>query len=136
MVVAGLCSDVRLAACAATPPSRLWIAFQIRRMAVLRLVNFFTGTQPGMLFQISTRRLAGQLAVSSCSSASPRKVSPLAASASFLLAKAVMLFSRSILNDFISGSFDRLAVMAFITPIEPESKWILKWKRTYVILLI
>jgi hypothetical protein len=49
-----------------------------------------------------------------------------------LLAKAVMLFSRSILNDFISGSFDRLAVMAFITPIESESKWILKWMRTYL----
>ena len=31
------------------------------------------------------------------------KVSPLAAWASFLLAKAVMLFSRSILNDFIFG---------------------------------
>jgi hypothetical protein len=98
---AGPSSDVRLAACAATPPSRLWIAFQIRRTAVLRLVNFLTGTKPGMLFQISTRRLAGHPAVSSFSSVSLRKVSLFVDSASFLLVKAVMLLSRSILNYFI-----------------------------------
>ena len=39
---------------------RLWMAFQMRAMAVLRSVNFFTGVAPGKLFQISIKRPPGQ----------------------------------------------------------------------------
>jgi hypothetical protein len=49
---------------------KAWTAFQIRAMAVLRSVNFFTGFRspkggtPAKPFQISTSRSVGQLAAS------------------------------------------------------------------------
>jgi hypothetical protein len=49
-------------------PSRLWIAFQMRATADLRLVDFLTGVRPGMPFQTSISRLAGQVAARSASS--------------------------------------------------------------------
>jgi len=55
---------------------------KIRANHLVRLLaTFLTGTKPGILFQISTRRLAGHAAVSLLSSISLRKVSPLANSA-------------------------------------------------------
>src|SRR5579859_7037674 len=55
-------------ACAAD----VWLcaAFQTRATAVLRSVNFLTGFDPGMLFQTSTSRAAGQCAARSASSPS------------------------------------------------------------------
>ena len=49
-------------AASVAPPSRLWIAFQIRVAPDLRSVNFFTGVRPGMPFQTSSSLLAGQSA--------------------------------------------------------------------------
>src|SRR5213596_2250913 len=42
-----------VAVSAALPPSRLWIAFQIRATADFRSVNFFTRVRPGIPFQTS-----------------------------------------------------------------------------------
>jgi hypothetical protein len=42
-----------VAASVAPPPSRLWIAFQMRAIADFRSVNFLTGMRPGMPFQTS-----------------------------------------------------------------------------------
>src|SRR5215472_5035175 len=57
---------------AASP--RPWMRAQIRLIAVLVLLNFFTGTTPARLFQISTNRSAGQAAASSASSCWVAKV--------------------------------------------------------------
>src|SRR5205823_4355972 len=51
-----------VAVSAALPPSRLWIAFQIRLTADFWFANFLTGVTPGMPFQISTSRSAGHSA--------------------------------------------------------------------------
>ena len=56
---------VCLAAAGAVSP-RLSRAFQMRLTAVWRSLNFLTGLTPGKLFQISTRREAGQSAASLC----------------------------------------------------------------------
>jgi hypothetical protein len=52
--------------------------FQIRLTAVWRSLNFLTGTAPGRLFQISTRRAAGQSVASLFSPAALRKRSAFA----------------------------------------------------------
>jgi hypothetical protein len=49
--------------------------FQIRVAAVVRSLNFLTGVTPGRLFQMATRRTAGQPATSSASSCWLVKVS-------------------------------------------------------------
>jgi len=79
---------------AALPPSRLWIAFQIRATADFRFVNFLTGVRPGIPFQTSISRLASQVAARSASSSWLPKASP--SPASCWLPCAVMLFSLSI----------------------------------------
>jgi hypothetical protein len=48
---------------------RPWIRFQIRTSAVLPSLNPSIGLTPGRLFQIATRRSAGQLAASAANSA-------------------------------------------------------------------
>src|SRR5450432_890444 len=65
---------------AALPPSRLWIAFQIRATADFRFVNFLTGVRPGIPFQTSISRLASQVAARSASSCWLPKASPSPAS--------------------------------------------------------
>src|SRR5437667_8893934 len=89
-----------VAASAGVPPSRLWIAFQIRLTADFRSVNFFTGVWPGMPFQTSTSRSVGHSATRLTSSCWLLKLSP--SPASCLVACAVMLFSVSIVYVFIS----------------------------------
>src|SRR6266851_3507071 len=44
------CFGAVVAVSAGLPPSRLWIAFQIRLTAAFRFVNFLTGVRPGMPF--------------------------------------------------------------------------------------
>ena len=53
----------------------LWIRSQMRLAAVFALLNPFTGSTPGRLFHMATKRSAGQLAISSASSFSLAKVS-------------------------------------------------------------
>ena len=81
-------------AASVAPPSRLWIAFQIRATADLRSVNFLTGVRPGMPFQTSISRLAGQVAARSASSFWLANISP--SKSACWLPRAVMLFSASI----------------------------------------
>src|SRR5437899_11721568 len=57
-----------VAVSAALPPSRLWMAFQIRLTADLRSVNFLTGVRPGIPFQTSTSRSVGHSATRLASS--------------------------------------------------------------------
>src|SRR2546422_8575150 len=89
-----------VAASAGLPPSRLWIAFQIRLTADFRSVNFLTGARPGIPFQTSTNRSVGHSATRLASSCWLPKLSP--SPASCLVACAVMLFSVSIVYVFIS----------------------------------
>src|SRR5262245_46034290 len=89
-----------VAVSAGLPPSRLWIAFQIRLTADFWFANFLTGVTPGMPFQTSISRSAGHSATRLPSSCWLLKLSP--SPASCLLANAVMLFSASIVNVFIS----------------------------------
>src|SRR6266849_6245246 len=63
-----LARSVAVVASSVEPPSRLWIAFQIRLTADFRSVNFLTGVRPGIPFQTSISRLAGHLAARSASS--------------------------------------------------------------------
>src|SRR5579859_315193 len=85
------------------------MAFQIRVAATCLLVNRSTGSTPGRLFQISTRRVPGHLAASAYSSCWLLKVS--VPSSCFSLgceeAKIVMLSSTSIVN--VIGSFLRVS---------------------------
>src|SRR6202040_3121326 len=83
-------------AASVAPPSRLWIAFQIRATADFRSVNFLTGVRPGMPFQTSISRLAGHLAARSASSCWLANISP--SKSDCWLPRAVMLFSASITN--------------------------------------
>src|SRR5881628_801088 len=113
-----------VAASAGLPPSRLWIAFQIRLTADFRSVNFLTGVRPGIPFQTSTSRSAGHSATRLASSCWLLKLSP--SPASCFVACAVMLFSVSIVYVFISlFPWPRLAVTTFITPGGKRSKSIL-----------
>jgi hypothetical protein len=82
------------------PPSRLWIAFQIRLTADFRFVNFLTGVRPGIPFQTSISRLAGQLATRLASSCWLANISP--SKSACWLPSAVMLFSASIVYVVIS----------------------------------
>src|SRR5229473_1552782 len=86
--------------CAPTVGFRCWIAFQIRVTASSRLVNFFTGTTPGRLFQISISRGPGHSAASLPSSFGLLNVSVPSAlpSVCFKEAWKVTLFSESIVN--------------------------------------
>src|SRR5438552_4941671 len=82
------------------------MAFQIRVTANCWLVNRSTGSIPGKLFQISTRRVAGHFSANAASSCRLAKisVSPPLSSICSLEPKAVMLFSLSILNLVIGSS--------------------------------
>ena len=112
-------------ASAGLPPSRLWIAFQIRLTADFRSVNFLTGVRPGIPFQTSTSRSVGHSATRPASSCWLPKLSP--SPASGLVACAVMLFSVSIVYVFISlFPWPRVAVTTFITPVGGTSKSILR----------
>src|SRR3989441_7402677 len=114
-----------VAASAGLPPSRLWIAFQIRLTADFRSVNFLTGVRPGIPFQTSTSRSAGHSATRLASSCWLLKLSP--SPASGLVACAVMLFSVSIVYVFISlFPWPRVAVTTFITPVGKRSKSIVR----------
>jgi hypothetical protein len=75
----------------------------MRSIAILRLVNLVMAATPGMLFQMSTRRLIGQSAANSASSLWLVKGSNGVdvAAASFLLANTLMLLSLSIVNVFM-----------------------------------
>src|SRR5439155_11243617 len=88
------------AVAASAPPSRLWIAFQIRLTADFRSVNFLTGVRPGIPFQTSTSRSVCHSATRLASSSWLLKPSP--SPASCLVGNAVMLFSVSIVYVFIS----------------------------------
>jgi hypothetical protein len=92
--------------CASSPIP--WIRVQMRlaqrSLAAFRSGRFFRATTPGRLFQVATRRSAGQALVSSVNSCWLVKVSNgvvLAAAASSGLANTLMLFSASIVNVFI-----------------------------------
>src|SRR5437867_38129 len=115
-----------VAVSAGLPPSRLWIAFQIRLTADFRSVNFFTGASPGMPFQTSISRSAGHSATRLANSCWLLKLSP--SPASCLVANAVMLFSVSIVYVFICAFLCAagLAVTTFITPVGGRSKSILR----------
>src|SRR5262245_40101582 len=109
----------------AVPPSKLWIAFQIRLTVALRSLNFFTGVRPGMPFQTSTSLLAVHLAARSDSSCWLAKISP--SKSDCWLSRAVMLFSASIRNVVICFSFvPPVAVMTSITLVGKESNSILR----------
>src|SRR5713101_1196318 len=71
-----LARSVAVVAWSVAPPSRLWIAFQIRLTADFRSVNFLTGARPGIPFQTSISRLAGHLAARSASSCWLANISP------------------------------------------------------------
>ena len=79
------------------------MAFQIRSVATFRFVNFVTAVTPGMLFQISTRRLIGQSVANSANSLWLAKGSKgvAEAAASFLLVNTLMLLSESIVKVFM-----------------------------------
>src|ERR1700681_668814 len=100
-----LARSVAVVAASVAPPSRLWIAFQIRLTADLRSVNFLTGVRPGIPFQTSISRLAGHLAARSASSFWLANISP--SKSACWLPRAVMQFSASILNVAIFASPDR-----------------------------
>src|SRR6266516_4131685 len=102
------------------------MAFQIRRTADLRSVNFLTGVRPGMPFQTSTSRSAGHLVARSASSCWLANISP-SKSACWLLPSAVMLFSASIKYVVISFFLGRrVGGDTFITPLGGTSKSILR----------
>ncbi len=89
-------SAAGLAAC-----PRLWMRSQIRLMAVLGFLNFFTGVTPAKPFQISAKRSAGQAEANSASSCWVAKASKGvvdAAVASSRDAKAVISFSLLIVH--------------------------------------
>src|SRR2546425_1074276 len=111
---------------AVVPPSKLWIAFQIRLTADLRSLNFLTGARPGMPFQTSISRSVGHSATRLANSCWVLKLSP--SPASCLVACAVMLFSVSIVYVFIFAFLCAagLAVTTFITPVGGRSKSILR----------
>src|SRR2546426_6877984 len=115
-----------VAASAGLPPSRLWIAFQIRLTADFRSANFLTGVRPGIPFQTSTSRSVCHSATRLASSCWLLKLSP--SPASGLVACAVMLFSASIVYVFIFAFLCAagLAVTTFITPVGGRSKSILR----------
>src|SRR5436190_11385230 len=62
------CAGATAGLCGATAGLSCPRAFQTRLTPTLRLVNLLTGTTPGRLFQISTRRAAGQLPASCANS--------------------------------------------------------------------
>jgi hypothetical protein len=110
---------------AASP--RLWIRAQIRPTAVLVFLKLSTATTPARLFQIATRRSAGQAAASSASSFWLAKVSNgvvLVAAASSGVPNAVMLLSLSIVNVVIIVLLvaTLCAVNTWITPKCLKSK--------------
>jgi hypothetical protein len=115
--------------CAAPLGFRCCMAFQIRPTATRRLVNLSTGCTPGRLFQTSTRRPPGHLSASAANSSWLVKVSvpsPLPW-LSFREAKAVMLFSESIVNTvmlFLSdaGRLQSRWSMTFMAPLGRISK--------------
>src|SRR3954452_10905078 len=82
------------------------MAFQIRAVATSRLVNRFTASTPGRVFQISTRRAAGHFAASAANSCELVKASiPSRFSSIFCEeSKTVMSLLLSIVNVVI-GSF-------------------------------
>src|ERR1035437_211306 len=80
---------------------RLWICSQIRPAAALGVLKLFTGFTPVRLFQMATRRSAGQPAASSVRSfwlAKESKGVVVVAVASSWVPNAVMLFCSSIVN--------------------------------------
>src|ERR1017187_5209566 len=103
------------------------IRSQMRPTAALALLNPFTGVTPGRLFQMATRRSAGQLAASSTSFfwvAKESKGVVVAAAASSTEPNAVMLLSLSIVNVVIIVLLGATlcAVTTSITPICLKSK--------------
>src|SRR3954452_2098527 len=62
------CAGATLGLGGATAGLSCWSTFQTRPTPTFRLVNLLTGTTPGRLFQISTRRAAGQLPASCANS--------------------------------------------------------------------
>src|SRR5450759_5193113 len=100
-------SDFGFAGCvwgvAASP--RPWMDSQMRPAATLAVLKLFTGFTPGRLFQMATRRSAGQPAASAARSfwlAKESKGVVVVAAASSWVPNAVMLFWSSIVNVFIS----------------------------------
>jgi hypothetical protein len=93
----------------------------MRLVAALPLLNPFTGFTPGRLFQMATKRSAGQAAASSSSSfllAKDWAPVPTAASACSGVGKAVMLLSASIVNvvTIVLLGATLCAVTTWITP--------------------
>src|ERR1019366_1624058 len=94
---------------------------QMRLAAALLVLKRFTGVTPGRLFQMPSRRSAGQAEASSANSLRLAKVSKgvaVAAAASSGVPCAVMLFSLSIVNVIWDSPFS--AVIAVITSIAPK----------------
>ena len=107
------------------------IRSQMRPTAALALLNPFTGVTPGRLFQMATRRSAGQLAASSASSfwlAKESKGAAVAAAASSAEPNAVLLLSLSIVNVLMIVLLGATlcAVTTSITPICLKSKGIIQ----------
>src|ERR1017187_1167663 len=103
------------------------IRSQMRPTAAFALLNPFTGATPGRLFQMATRRSAGQPAASFASSfwlAKESKGVVVAAAASSAEPNAVMLLSLSIVNVVIIVLLGATlcAVTTSITPICLKSK--------------
>jgi hypothetical protein len=106
-----------------------WTCAQMRQAAALALLNPFTGSTPGRLFQTATKRSAGQ-GRQFCQFLSLVKAwasAPTAASAWSGVGKAVMLLSVSIVNVVIIVLLGATlcAVITWITPVADTSKAIL-----------
>src|SRR5260370_30036758 len=114
-----------LAGLAGSGDRRLWMTFQIRLTAALREVNFLTGVTPARLFQISIERAAGHETASLPRSSWELKYSASSmreALASLIEAKAVMLFS---------GSMVKVVIATPFTPLGPRSQSNLHWFRPF-----
>jgi hypothetical protein len=104
---------------------------QMRPAAALLLLNRFTGSTPGRLFQVATKRSAGQAAISSASSFWLLKLSngvAVVALASSGEPNALMLFCSSIVKVVIIVLLGAklCAVMTSITLICLQSKVIVR----------
>jgi hypothetical protein len=99
-------------------------------------LKLFTGFAPGRLFQIATKRSAGQPAISSVSSFWLLKESngvAVVAAASSWVPNAVMLFCSSIVNVFIIVLLGATlcAVMTWITPAKTDPFGAIRWFGVY-----
>src|SRR6266851_1068346 len=95
------------------------MAFQIRAAATCRLVNLSTGSTPGRLFQISTRRGPGHLPASAASSCGLVKATVPSGRSSIFCgeSKRVILLSTSIVNviKFLSSYYSSMTFIPLVS---------------------